>query len=253
MASLPLTQLSLASLKRCLREFYPEVASSHLTEALATALGFRTHASLRATLTEHTADPIIQLIDNSQFIARLNTLGYPISDDGIDNFESLGVKCSDLISTDPVSGYGIEYKSTRAKAWRNLMVLMINEGIRQKYFSLRPFDNRWSGVKPKSSHLRDPDYIFDFLLPNGKPAKGYIEDAGAGELAISAVVNPKANLINYSYPIGFDAGNACATGWLERLEGAWLRSSPVLFNCRRKLMHELVQLNVQPLGYGDRG
>lgn len=90
-----------------------------------------------------------------------------------------------MISTVDMSAWDIEYKSSRDMAWRNLIVLTINAGIEQKLFSLRPDDNRWPGADKRES------WLYDFLLPNGLPAKGCVSDAGWGELSIHAAVNPK--------------------------------------------------------------
>lgn len=41
--------------------------------------------------------------------------------------------------------------------------------------------------------------------------------------------------------------------WLERKNGAWLQSSPEELKCRKALLPVLANLDVEPLGYGDRG
>lgn len=46
MASIPLSVSALDTLKKEVRRIYDERKSSHLTEALASALGFNTHAGL---------------------------------------------------------------------------------------------------------------------------------------------------------------------------------------------------------------
>lgn len=150
----------------------------------------------------------------------------------------------------PDSGYDIEYHSLRDKAWRNLMVLAINEGLRQKLYSLRPDDNRWPGAVSDPRERRN-GYVFPFTLPNGRPASGYVNDAGFGELSIHVAVIPKGDWVRASNA-GFSAGDAFATGWLERERGVWLQSSPDMFNCRKWLVSELAALNVTPDGFGDR-
>lgn len=250
MASIPLSELALAAIKKALRKHLPDVRSSHITEALAAALDFRTHAALLAILPAHTNDPEIRLLDDERFDQRLQAFGYP--PDIEFSFELLD-DCAGLISTMPMSGYDIEYRSTRHKAWRNLMVLCINEGIRQKLFSLRPFDNRWPGAEPENQgHTGTRGQTFDFFLPDGKPAKGYVGDAGYGELSIHAAVNPKGDWVRASNA-GFEAGDVFSSGWLERDRGAWLQSSPEMFSCRKALIKSLADMNITPLGFGDRG
>ena len=55
MAAIPLIEAAVVDVKKALAKRMPDVRSSHLTEALAAALGRRTHASLRADLTQSIA------------------------------------------------------------------------------------------------------------------------------------------------------------------------------------------------------
>lgn len=250
MTAIALAEPSLAALKKSLRKDLPDIRSSHLTEAMAAALDFRTYASLLAALPGQSADPGILLLDNDRFEARLGEFGYLLVSDEF-RFEWLD-DCPDLISTMPDSGYDIDYRSQRDKAWRNLMVLTVNEGIRQKYFSLRLDDNRWPGAEPGSRGHRGIGHVFEFNLPDGKPAKGYVSDAGFGELNVHAAVFPKDHWVSATNS-GFHAGEAFARGWLERERGAWLQSSPGFFNCRRWLIEDLANMEANPIGFGDRG
>lgn len=250
MTAIALAESSLAALKKSLHEELPDVRSSHLSEAMAAALEFRTHASLLAVLPGQANDPAILLLSNEHFEARLRDFGYQLADDDF-RFEWL-LDCKELISTMPDSGYEIEYRSQRDKAWRNLMVLTVNECIRQKYFSLRVGDDRWPGAEPGSQGHRGTGYVFEFKLPDGKPAKGYVSDAGFGELNIHAAINPKGDSVRATNA-SFYAGDAFARGWLERERGAWLQSSPRMFNCRKWLIDDLANLQVNPIGFGDRG
>lgn len=250
MTAIALVESSLAALKKSLRKDLPDVRSAHLTEAMAAALGFRTHASLLAELPGQANDPAIHLLDYERFEARLCEFGYQLADDEF-RFEWL-LDCKALIETMPDSGYDIKYRSQRDKAWRNLMVLTINEGIRRKFFSLRVDDNRWPGAEPGSQGHRGTGHVFAFNLPDGKPAKGYVSDAGFGELNIHAAVFPKEDWVQTTNG-GFDAGDAFALGWLERERGAWLQSSTGSFNCRKWLIEDLANMEANPIGFGDRG
>ena len=51
------------------------ISSSHLSEGIAAALGFKTHAALRALLTNHPTAPAEKPL-NSRLIQRLQQLGY---------------------------------------------------------------------------------------------------------------------------------------------------------------------------------
>lgn len=242
MASIPLSEISLSSVKKSLRTQYPDVRSSHLSEALAASLRRRTHASLLAELPNLAADPPIELLDEALFDQRLQKFGYPADPE----FSFEFMEKAHVISTADMSAMDIEYKSAREMAWRNLMVLTINAGIELKLFSLRPDDNRWPGADKRESCL------FDFLLPNGLPAKGYVCDTGWGELSVHAAVNPNGEWVRASNA-GLHAGDAFAASWLERKNGAWLQSSTSMFNCKKAILHTLAEQIAVPMGYGDRG
>ena len=77
MPILLLTDANLRFVKRLLRSRFRAVTSSHLTEALAASLGFRTHAALRAAIAE--ADPSrppLAHVDPERLVSRLSDLGY---------------------------------------------------------------------------------------------------------------------------------------------------------------------------------
>lgn len=241
MASIPLLESSLAAVKKALREDLPDIRSSHLSEALAAALRRRTNASLIAELPGYRADPPIELMDDRLFGCRLQELGYQHDSDF--SFELLNK--SGAISTRDPSAWDFEYRGVRAKAWRNLMISAINEGLRQKLFSLRSDDNRWPNAETEGM-------LFDFTLPNGLTARGYVRDISCGELSIHAAVNPKGDWVRAGNA-GLAAGDAFAAGWLERQKGAWLQSATTQFSCRRALLKLLADIVVEPMGYGDRG
>jgi hypothetical protein len=241
MASIPLSEHSLAFVKKALREQYPEIRSSHLSEALAASLRRRTHASLLSELPGLIVDPPIELLDDALFDQRLQAFGYPADPEF--TFEFLD-KTTHVISTCDPHAWDIDYRSMREKAWRNLMVLTINAGLQQKLFSLRPNDNRWPN--------RKEGHLFDFELANGLPVRGYVHDAGWDELSIHGAINPKGDWVRASNA-GFNAGDAFAAGWLERKNGAWLQSATTMFNCKKTILQLLADMTVEPMGYGDRG
>lgn len=246
MAATPLCEASLAALKKSLRDEFPHVKSSHLSEALAYSLGFRTYASMCAAMVGPESDRPFVLLKTPRFIERLVQLGY--EDDPEFDFE-ITIAGQDslvgLVSTMPTSAYDIDYKTTRQKAWRNLMICAINAALEQKLFTLRPGDNRFPDDMRRGE-------LFDFTLPNGMPARGSVADAGFNELSVHAAVNPKGEWVR-AFNAGFDAGDAFGTTWVERERGAWMQSSDDSFNCRKSLLQELANLQVEPHGYGDRG
>lgn len=241
MAAIKLVGSSLITLKKALIKAMPDVRSSHLTEALAASLRRRTHASLRSELPGYRDDPPIELLDDELFDRRLQKLGYPSHP--AFRFEFL--TNADIIPTLDPDGRNIEYRSDREKGWRNLMVCAINAALSQSLFTLLPNDNRWPNAGQEGC-------LFDFTLPDSLPARGYVSDAGFAELNIHVAVNPKGDWVR-TFNAGFRAGDAFASGWIERERGAWLQSATTSFNCRRRLLKSLVSLAVEPYGYGDRG
>lgn len=244
MAATPLCEAPLAALKKSLRDEFPHVKSSHLSEALAHSLGFRTYAAMQAAMVGPEQDRPFALLQTQRFVERLKQLGY--EDDPEFDFEiTILTPVPGVVSTVPDSAYDIEYTTTRQKAWRNLMVCAVNAALTQKLFTLRPGDNRFP------DNMRRGE-VFDFVLPNGLPARGSVSDAGFNELSVHAAVNPRGDMVR-AFNGGFDAGDAFGTTWVERERGAWMQSSDSSFNCRKGLLDHLAALQVEPMGYGDRG
>lgn len=255
MAAIAISEYALAPLKKALRNDFIDEKSSHLTEALAASLGFKTNAALLAAVSEEAGDPPIVLLNTDRFVERLETFGYP-KDTEFD-FEFLTGQVPGLISTEPVSAFENSYNSVRTMAWRNLLVFAINEGIRQKLFSLRSKDNRWPGAVPAELQgggggPSDEGFLFDFTLPNGLPVRAFVSNAGWGELSVHAAVNPNGDWVRTGNA-GFEAGDAVAKTWLERERGAWMQSATTLFCCRRNLVQVLADMQVEPMGFGDKG
>jgi hypothetical protein len=243
MAAIPLCEAPLAKLKQSLRDELPHVKSSHLSEALACSLGFRTYAALTAAMTGPEGDRPFALLNTEQMCRRLVQLGY--DDDPEFDFELTILKpVPGAVSTVPVSAHSINYKTARQKAWRNLMVCAVNEALERRLFTLRPGDNRFG---ERGANER----TFDFALPNGLPARAHISDAGFDELEIHVAVNPKGRHV--SAMAGFDVGDAVGMTWIERRLGVWLQSSDREFHCRRPLLAPLADLNAVPQGFGDKG
>lgn len=248
MASLRLTASALASLKKSLRSDYPDVRSSHLTEAIAAALGRKSHAALLADISKLNGNVEFELLEDELFDKRLQDFGYPA--DTAFNFEMFVGSIPEIITTMPLSAFDIEYRTVRERAWRNLMVCAINAGIEQNLFTLEPDNYSWA--PQEGAHYRRDGRTFSFVLPGGHQATGYVGDAGFGELSIHAAANPTGNFIETSNA-GFSAGDAFAAGWLERKDGAWLQSATTQFNCRKSLLKALAEIEVRPRGFGDRG
>lgn len=255
MAAIAISETHINAIKKALRDEFLDEKSSHLSEALAAALGYRTHAALLADLPKLTEDPPIVLLNTEVFVSRLHELGYP-RDDEFD-FDYLDQR-PEVIRTFSLGFDHVEYESARGKAWRNIVVCAVNEGIRAKAFSLRKDDNRWPGARPvhptngPDYRLNDPGVCLSFKLSNEMPAQAKFRDIGWGELEVLVAVNPAGDRFKQGFT-GFDAGDAFAQGWLEREKGAYLNTATNLFNCRKPLLGALAALKAEPLGYGDKG
>jgi hypothetical protein len=95
MAYLTLTAPNLKLLKDQVRDAY-KIPSSHLSEAIAAALGFASHAALNAHLKGLAGQSVSMPLFDSLFEERLRTLGSPIQDwRGFDNFCSAAVMRDD--------------------------------------------------------------------------------------------------------------------------------------------------------------
>lgn len=267
MASIVLSEVPLADLKSRSRDAFPGIKSSHLTEALAASLGFRTHAALLTNLGT-VADANIVSLDEQLFRQRLSELGDAVTERfsfedlieprwGVDrhtgrrkriNEERPDAFQTTLISTQCHNGKSpVKYNSVRAKAWRNLLVATVNEALRRKLFTFRPGDNRWS----PGEHGEHGEYQFDFALPIGLPATAFIRDVGFDELSVSVTVEPTGKPgRRWNEVVG---GSATASAFVERRRGAWLQSAETNFHGTRAITPRLAAMLVEPFGYGDRG
>ena len=235
MAAVVLSECGIATLKLALREYYPEVKSSHLSESIAAALGCRTHAALLARVARGRDDPPYALLSNQAFITRLIELGYP--EDSELDFEYMTNAQTNLISTGSYFASEYVYVTERQRAWRALLVSGINAALERKVFSLRPGDNRWDG---------NSGITFDFTLHGGIPARCHVGDAGWDELAINVAAKPSLRYPDAlrAWNAGFDAGEAFAFSWLQRRDGVWPQTGVKGFTCRRHLARELAAIEV---------
>jgi hypothetical protein len=147
------------------------------------------------------------------------------------------------------------YKTPRAKAWRNLLIAMINAGIEQKLIGLKEDENYWTSPADEKGRVFEKGVTFDFSVGE-MPAAGYISDAGFGELHLCAALFPREDRkFIRGFNSGFHAGEAFAHSWLERRKGAWLQTpnGKLTFSCRRELVRKLAAVSIAPLGYADHG
>jgi hypothetical protein len=183
-------------------------------------------------------------VANGMFIVAALHLGFAIKRDGEgpNAFINIAVPKSSRRRSDLA---GTLRGPKKSAAWRNMMVGAINAGLEQGIFGLAPDDNRW-----KSEY---GIYRFDF---NGLRAIACVSDIGHGELSVHVALNPtdRADDFIRSHNAGFAAGDAFASGWLERKLGAWLQTSGApIGSVRAPILDQIVAARPTPKGYADSG
>lgn len=220
------------------------VSSSHLSEALASALGFKTHAALRAALAGRTTVEVPKP-SNARMVRRLQELGYNAA-------WGLRLVPEFEHSYSPFRNFPLNKKrSVRWTGWRNLMVAAINAGLEQRLFGLEPSDNWWPGGNPHSQLCKRHMYRFD--LEGGHAAVASVDAISGDELSINVVLDPRHEGIEPDRFNGLRDGDAHAHAWMERRLGAWIQDGGEDFSCKRAVQHWLAQLKIDPMGYSDQG
>lgn len=250
-----LTKNNILLLKRALHARFPELKSTHVTEALAAALGSRTHAALLSRISSASRDSISQPVDQTAFEARLTELAGdfgPVETTAGGLFHGLQYLPGTLVTRTWSPGFSrVKYETTRLRAWRNMMVAVINAGLDQKLFGLRPGENYWPGA----NDTPEPIHVFEFEI-EGIPALGAVSDGGFDEIRIKTTFWPLAEGKRWVRATNsrFLSGDAHATGWIERRQGAYLQASAgYALSCRKVRQAAVASLDVRPNGYADRG
>lgn len=145
MAALLLTPANLYSIKSSLRTAFPEIKSSHLSEALAAALGYRTHAALLADI-KASPDryPPLARASNNSLARRLNDFG--LTDYAIDlnNMVRKGIP-EPIWSAFPRRDLSANTRWYRACQRRNIPFVYLHTG--HKYWRLN-----WDCISTKKNY-----------------------------------------------------------------------------------------------------
>ncbi len=235
---------SVRNLKQLAAKKVEGVSSSHLSEAVAAALDFKTHAALiaalRGNVTVEASKP-----SNERMNSRLRQFGYQVRPD---------LKL--LPELKHSYGFGKRYpikakRGARWNAWRNLMVAAINAGLEQRIFGLLPGEDWWpgadeSGYGGSRGHYR---FVFDGDIA----AVVTVASIGAGELSIDVLLDPNSADTELHGRFGIQDGKASAHGWFERRLGVWLMDGGEDFSCKRMIQPRLAAKRVEPTGYSDIG
>ncbi|BCB72815.1 hypothetical protein HMEPL2_31660 [Vreelandella aquamarina] len=233
------------ALKQSAQRHVRGVSSSHLSEGVAAALGFKTHAALRAAL-EGRATAEAQKPSNARLVQRLRQLGYASVPDDLrllPEFEH---------SYSPFQNFPLRKgRSVRWRAWRNLLVAAINAGLEQRLFGLSPGENWWPGGVPESHECERSTYRF--MVDGEIAAIASVNAISGDELSISVILNPRKADIQPEWYCGLADGDAVAHCWLERRLGAWIQDGGENFRCKRVMQSRLADLTIEPNGYSDQG
>ncbi|WP_410210670.1 hypothetical protein [Aquirhabdus sp.] len=234
-----ISKVAFRNLKKSAKSHLSDVSSSHLSEGIAAALGFKTYAALRAKFAGN-ATAEVNKPDNTQLIECLVRFGYSIPDDLIilPAFDE---------SYSPFRNYPLrKFRGVRWKAWRNLMVSAINAGLEQRLFGLSPEENWWP--RGESAH-----YQYQFLFDSNIPAIASVMASSGGALTFHVLLAPRNNEVNASECYGTTYGMAFAHGWLERTVGAWIMDGGEGFSCKRVIQARVAQAVIEPAGFSDQG
>lgn len=129
------SEAAVRNLKHAAERRVSGVSSSHLSESIAAALGFRTHAALRTALNGR-ATIEVPKPSNAKLVRRLRQLGYATAADDLRPLPELDH------SYTPFRNFPLrKRRSVRWLAWRNLLVAAINAGLEQQIFGLSPGEN----------------------------------------------------------------------------------------------------------------
>ena len=208
----------------------------------ATSYGYKHDAERYHRAEAPGDDPYVA---NGMFIAAALHLGFTVKRDG-DNSPNALINIATAAAPRQRSELAGSLRGPKKKAaWRNLMVAAINAGLEQRLFGLAEDDNRWAseyGV-----------YRFAF---DGLPAIACVRDIGHGELSVHVALNPTSRADEFirTHNAGFVAGDAFASGWLERKRGAWLQTAGApTGSVRTALLDRVVAAHPEAAGYADEG
>lgn len=221
------------------------VSSSHLSEGIAAALGFRTHAALRTSL-QGRATIEVPKPSNARLVQRLRQLGYTIAPDDLRLLPEFDVSYS------PYRKFPLKKRrGARWQAWRNLLVTSINAGLEQRLFGLSPGENWWPGGAPESHECQVS--IYRFVVDGNLPAVASVDAISGDELSIHVILNPRSAEVEPNMFHGLSDGDAVAHCWVERRLGAWIQDGGEHFSCKKILQIRLAGLAIEPRGYSDQG
>lgn len=239
-----ISKSALRTFKKGTQRHLDNVPSSHLSEGIAAAFDFRTHAALRSAL-ERSTTTETQRPSNFRLVQRLHQLGHTSIPDNLRLLPEF------KHSYTPFRHFPLRTRrGIRWHAWRNLLVAAVNAGLEQRIFGLSPGENWWAG-KPESHECKRG--IYSFRVDEEMAAIASVNANSHDELYIMVILNPRKADIEPEWYCGLSDGDAVAHCWLERRLGVWIQDGGEGFRCRRFMHTKLANLAVEPNGYADQG
>lgn len=239
------SQSAVRNLKKSAQQLVTDVPSSHLSEAIAASLGFKTQAALRSALDGRATTEALKPC-NIRLIQRLHQLGHTSVPNDLRLLPELNHSYTPFKRLPLRKSRGVRWY-----AWRNVIVSAINAGLDQRVFGLSPGENWWHGNGPET-HESKPG-IYHFKLNEGMTAVASVKAINGDELSISVILNPRKSDVQPEWYCGFADGDSIAHCWLERRLGAWVQDGGEAFRCRRLIQASLAEMVIEPKGYADQG
>jgi hypothetical protein len=240
-----ISKSAIRTFKKGAQRYFDSVPSSHLSEGIAAAFDFRTHAALRSAL-EGCATTETQRPSNSRLVQRLHQLGHTSIPDDLRLLPELEHSYTPFRPLPLRTRRGVRWH-----AWRNLLVAAVNAGLEQNIFGLSPGENWWTGAKSKSYECKRG--VYNFKVNEEMTAIASVKANSHDELYIMVILNPRKADIEPEWYQGLSDGDAIAHCWLERRLGAWIQDGGEGFRCRRFMHLKLANLAVEPKGYAEQG
>jgi len=149
----------LATLKRALLDDFPRVKSTHLSEALAFGLGYRTHASLKADLARPEAERPTMSLDLGRLRERLLELGYH-DDEAVERSQtSMADQSPALLGSDSAA----TMRAALAVGFDSLNLAAAVDAVMASA-AKKDQDVTFSMYTAKRIDLRDPDQVRMHLM-----------------------------------------------------------------------------------------
>lgn len=173
MAALCITPAALSFFKKYLRRHYPDIRSAHLSEAIAAALGFNTHAAFLTAMDDLAESGAVAALDDARFQARLADCGYTITTSSFDHLP-LTADDAEAIENVPVPGSALDpLMAVQPELGAKAVKLHARVGVVPWFISPASLDDAdtqtrlhaWFAVLHRLARLQDDDPMQKVTCP----------------------------------------------------------------------------------------